>query len=73
MDLNMSPSQQQWYKDQFSDKNLLAWLEPLQFLLLHCQKADPPPPPDIARKKLKDINRVVYGDIKNDNSPKMIS
>ena len=32
---------------------------------------DPPPPPDLARKQLKDINRVVYGNKQNDNSPKM--
>ena len=71
MDLNMSPRQQQWYKDQFGNE-LTSMVDKIPITPPALPEGDPPPPPDLARKKLKDINRVVYGNKKNDNSPKMI-
>ena len=71
MDLNMSPKQQQWYKDQFGNE-LTSMVDKIPITPPALPQSDPPPPPDLARKKLKDINRVVYGNKKNDNSPKMI-
>ena len=71
MDLNMSPKQQEWYKDQFGNE-LTSMVDKIPITPPALPQSDPPPPPDLARKKLKDINRVVYGSKKNDNSPKMI-
>ena len=71
MDLNMSPRQQQWYKDQFGNE-LTSMVDKIPITPPALPEGDPPPPPDLARKQLKDINRVVYGNKKNDNSPKMI-
>lgn len=70
MDLNMSPKQQQWYKDQFGNE-LTSMVDKLPTTPPALPESNPPPPPDLARKKLKNINRVVYGNKKNDNSPKM--
>ena len=71
MDLNMSPNQQQWYKDQFGNE-LTSMVDKIPLTPPALPRGDPPPPPDLARKTLKNINRVVYGNKKNDNSPKMI-
>tara|TARA_B100000963_G_scaffold181785_1_gene158035 strand:- start:85 stop:1557 length:1473 start_codon:yes stop_codon:yes gene_type:complete len=70
MDLNMSPNQQEWYKDQFAGE-LTSMVDKIPYTPPALPPNDPPPPPDLARKQLKDINRVVYGNKKNDNSPKM--
>ena len=70
MNLNMSPKQQQWYKDQFAGE-LTSTVDKIPYTPPALPAGDPPPPPDLARKQLKDIKRVVYGNKQNDNSPKM--
>ena len=70
MNLNMSPKQQEWYKDQFGNE-LVSTVDKIPYTPPALPAGDPPPPPDFARKQLKDINRVVYGNKQNDNSPKM--
>ena len=70
MNLNMSPKQQQWYKEQFGDE-LVSTVDKIPYTPPALPAGDPPPPPDLARKQLKDIKRVVYGNKQNDNSPKM--
>ncbi len=70
MDLNMSPKQQEWYKEQFGNE-LVSTVDKIPYTPPALPPTDPPPPPDLARKKLKDIKRVVYGNKQNDNSPKM--
>ena len=70
MNLNMTPHQQEWYKEQFSDE-LVSTVDKIPYTPPALPAGDPPPPPDLARKQLKDIKRVVYGNKQNDNSPKM--
>ena len=70
MNLNMSPKQQQWYKDQFAGE-LTSTVDKIPYTPPALPSGDLPPPPDLARKQLKDIKRVVYGNKQNDNSPKM--
>ena len=70
MNLNMSPNQQEWYKDQFGGE-LTSTVDKIPYTPPALPTGDPPPPPDLARKQLKDIKRVVYGNKQNDNSPKM--
>ena len=70
MNLNMSPKQQEWYKDQFGGE-LTSMVDKTPYTPPALPLGDPPPPPDLARKQLKDIKRVVYGNKQNDNSPKM--
>ena len=70
MNLNMSPKQQQWYKEQFGSE-LVSTVDKIPYTPPALPAGDPPPPPDFARKQLKDINRVVYGNKQNENSPKM--
>ena len=70
MNLNMSPKQQEWYKEQFGNE-LVSTVDKIPYTPPALPMGDPPPPPDLARKQLKDIKRVVYGNKQNDNSPKM--
>ena len=70
MNLNMSPKQQEWYKEQFGNE-LVSTVDKIPHTPPALPAGDPPPPPDLARKQLKDIKRVVYGNKQNDNSPKM--
>jgi len=71
MNLNMSPKQQQWYKDQFNGE-LTSMVDKQPYTPPALPPGGPPPPPpETARKQMKDIKRVVYGNKQNDNSPKM--
>lgn len=71
MNLNMSPKQQEWYKEQFSGE-LTSMVDKQPYTPPALPPgAPPPPPPEAARKQMKDIKRVVYGNKQNDNSPKM--
>ena len=71
MNLNMSPKQQQWYKDQFNGE-LTSMVDKQPYTPPALPPGGPPPPPpEAARKQMKDIKRVVYGNKQNDNSPKM--
>ena len=72
MDLNMSAEQQGWYKDQFNDE-LTSMVDKQPYTPPALPPGNPPPPPpEAARRQVEDIQRVVYGSKKNDNSPKMI-
>ena len=72
MDLNMSAEQQGWYKDQFKDE-LTSMVDKQPYTPPALPPGNPPPPPpEAARRQVEDIQRVVYGSKKNDNSPKMI-
>ena len=71
MNLNMSPKQQQWYKDQFNGE-LTSMVDKQPYTPPALPPGGPPPPPpEAARKQMKDIKRVIYGNKQNDNSPKM--
>ena len=70
MNLNMSPKQQQWYKDQFNGE-LTSMVDKQPYTPPALPPGGPPPPPpEAARKQMKDIKRVIYGNKQNDNSPK---
>ena len=72
MNLNMSPKQQEWYKDQFGNE-LTSMVDKTPYTPPALPPGNPPPPPpEAARRQVEDIQRVVYGNKKNDNSPKMI-
>ena len=72
MNLNMSPKQQEWYKDQFGNE-LNSMVDKTPYTPPALPPGNPPPPPpEAARRQVEDIQRVVYGNKKNDNSPKMI-
>jgi len=71
MDLNMSADQQGWYKDQFKNE-LNSMVDKTPYTPPALPPGNPPPPPpEAARRQVEDIQRVVYGSKKNDNSPKM--
>ena len=71
MNLNMSSKQQEWYKDQFGEE-LNSMINKPPYKPPALPPNGPPPPPDIARSQVENMSRVVYGNKKNDNSPKMI-
>lgn len=70
MNLDMSPDQQEWYKKKFS--NELTGNKDKYPNLPSLPPGNPPPPlPEVARSQVQKMASVVYGNKKNDNSPKM--
>ena len=70
MNLNMSPDQEEWYKKKFG--NELTGNKDNYPNLPSLPPGNPPPPlPEVARSQVQKISSVVYGNKKNDNSPKM--
>jgi hypothetical protein len=70
MNLNMSPDQEEWYKKKFG--NELTGNKDNYPNLPSLPPGNPPPPlPEIARSQVQKMSSVVYGNKKNDNSPKM--
>ena len=71
MNLNMSSKQQEWYKNKFTNEltdNKVNYPN-----LPSLPPGNPPPPlPEVARSQVQKMSSVVYGNKKNDNSPKMI-
>ena len=70
MNLDISPDQQDWYKKKFGNE-LIGNTDKYPNLPSLPPGNPPPPLPDVARSQVQKMSSVVYGNKKNDNSPKM--